>query len=107
MGRGKRGAGTALSREAVGGSGGGAPLGSQRRRRGAGGGAAVVPVANPPPRCVCCGNAARKPFEAACGHSACYSCWLELLGRDGSGNALCPSCHKPVLKRQLQKMFFT
>ena len=22
-------------------------------------------------------------------------------------NALCPSCHKPVLKRQLQKMFFT
>ena len=107
MGRGKRGAGTALSRDAVGGSGGGAPLGSQRRRRGAGGGAAVVPVANPPPRCVCCGNAARKPFEAACGHPACYSCWLELLGRDGSGNALCPSCHKPVLKRQLQKMFFT
>ena len=107
VGRGKRGAGTALSREAVGGSGGGPPLGSQRRRRGAGGGAAVVPVANPPPRCVCCGNAARKPFEAACGHPACYSCWLELLGRDGSGNALCPSCHKPVLKRQLQKMFFT
>ncbi len=105
VGRGKRGAGTALSRDAVGGSGGGA-LGSQRRRGGAGGGA-TVPVANPPPRCVCCGGAARKPFEAACGHPACYSCWLELLGRDGSGNALCPSCHKPVLKRQLQKMFFT
>ena len=81
-------------------------LGSQQRRRGSGGGA-VVPVANPPPRCVCCGNASRKPFEAACRHPACYSCWLELLGRDGSGNALCPSCQKPVLKRQLQKMFFT
>ena len=107
----KRGAGTALSRE-TGGAGGDAraamrgALGSQQRRRGSGGGA-VVPVANPPPRCVCCGNASRKPFEAACRHPACYSCWLELLGRDGSGNALCPSCQKPVLKRQLQKMFFT
>ena len=67
----------------------------------------TLTVANPPPRCVLCGNAARKPFEAACKHPACYSCWLELLGRDGSGNAKCPSCHKPVLKRQLQKMFFT
>ena len=81
-------------------------------------------VAGPPPRCVCCGNAARKPFEAQCRHAACYSCWLELLSSSSSGGGsrgggggggsgsqgagtLCPSCHKPVLKRHLQKLFFT
>lgn len=99
------GAGTALSRDAVGGS---TAMGRhQRDSSSTQQGGRTLTVANPPPRCVLCGNAARKPFEAACKHPACYSCWLELLGRDGSGNAKCPSCHKPVLKRQLQKMFFT
>ena len=100
--------GAGLSRSALGRSAGGG-LG----RGGAGANASVSPrpamsVACPPPRCVLCGNAARKPFEAKCGHPGCYSCWLELLksGEAGAG-AACPSCHKPVLKRQLTKMFFT
>ena len=68
----------------------------------------AMSVACPPPRCVVCGDAARKPFEAKCGHPGCYSCWLELLkSGEGGAGATCPSCHKPVLKRQLTKMFFT
>ena len=68
----------------------------------------AISVACPPPRCVVCGDAARKPFEAKCGHPGCYSCWLELLkSGEGGAGATCPSCHKPVLKRQLTKMFFT
>lgn len=104
-----------LSRGTVGGSGG---LPPQFKSQASSGG---MPVAGPPPGCVCCGNAACKPFEAPCKHVACYSCWLKLLsgraeglgglgrkvgGSQGAGTA-CPSCQKPVLKRQLQKLFFT
>ena len=46
----------------------------------------AMSVACPPPRCVVCGDAARKPFEAKCGHPGCYSCWLELL-KSGEGGA--------------------
>uniref|UniRef100_A0A7S0H0B7 DNA helicase n=1 Tax=Micromonas pusilla TaxID=38833 RepID=A0A7S0H0B7_MICPS len=75
--------------------------------------AASVAVARPPPRCVLCGNACRKPFEAKCGHPACYACWLaHIAGRTGavsgsSSQCACPSCHQPVIKRQLTKVFFT
>ena len=76
---------------------------------------AAVAVARPPPRCVLCGDACRKPFEAKCGHPACYACWLaHIAGRTGSGpgagassQCVCPSCHQPVIKRQLTKVFFT
>ena len=76
---------------------------------------AAVAVARPPPRCVLCGNACRKPFEAKCGHPACYACWLaHIAGRAASGDragaasrCACPSCHQPVIKRQLTKVFFT
>jgi regulator of telomere elongation helicase 1 len=74
----------------------------------------AVAVARPPPRCVLCGNACRKPFEAKCGHPACYACWLaHIAGRTGTGPGgrgspcACPSCHQPVIKRQLTKVFFT
>jgi hypothetical protein len=73
----------------------------------------AVAVARPPPRCVLCGNACRKPFEAKCGHPACYACWLaHIAGRTGavsgsSSQCACPSCHQPVIKRQLTKVFFT
>jgi hypothetical protein len=121
------GGGGGLSRAAVGGRvGGGGGGGGLGRTAAAGTGSGSflsqsqssggMAVAGPPPRCVCCGNAARKPFEARCRHAACYSCWLELLsssggrsfqgGSQGAG-AECPSCHKPVLKRHLQKLFFT
>ena len=75
--------------------------------------AASVAVARPPPRCVLCGNACRKPFEAKCGHPACYACWLaHIAGRTGAvsgslSQCACPSCHQPVIKRQLTKVFFT
>jgi len=75
--------------------------------------AVSVAVARPPPRCVLCGNACRKPFEAKCGHPACYACWLaHIAGRTGAvsgslSQCACPSCHQPVIKRQLTKVFFT
>ena len=102
----------ALSRRGGGFSASGANGGESSSRGEAPGERAAVAVARPPPRCVRCGNAARKPFEARCGHPGCYSCWLELLGeakRAGAGGegAACPSCHQPVLKRQLTKVFFT
>ena len=102
----------ALSRRGGGFSASGANGAGSSSRGEAPGERAAVAVARPPPRCVRCGNAARKPFEARCGHPGCYSCWLELLGeakREGAGGegAACPSCHQPVLKRQLTKVFFT
>ena len=68
-----------------------------------------VPVARPPPRCVLCGNACGKPFNAKCGHCACYGCWLEHFTNCGEKKTetKCPSCHQPVLKKHLNKVFFT
>ena len=44
-----------------------------------------------------------------------YAYWLaHIAGRTGSGpgagassQCVCPSCHQPVIKRQLTKVFFT
>jgi hypothetical protein len=94
-----------LSRAAVGGSVGAGRCGSQSQRSAS---QSAPSVALPPPRCVVCQNACSKPFEAACGHPGCYGCWLGLLSAArGPGAPECPSCHKPVVKRQLSKVFFT
>jgi hypothetical protein len=41
------------------------------------------------------------PHEAACGHTACYACWLKALAQ-----FKCPVCGRGVRKTQLTKKFF-
>jgi hypothetical protein len=43
--------------------------------------------------------------KAACGHMACYSCWLDLLALNLRG-VNCPACGKLVRKAQLAPVPF-
>ena len=43
-----------------------------------------------------------NPWQATCGHAACYVCWMQYLPR----NFKCPVCSRPTRKQQLGRFFF-
>jgi hypothetical protein len=64
--------------------------------------AASTAAAAPPGCCVCSARPADQPFEAPCGHTACWSCWMGVLARSGS----CAACGVAVRRRSLVKRHF-
>lgn len=54
------------------------------------------PAAGMPPCSICGQLPMRAPYEAACGHLACYACWLGALAK-----FKCPTCAKPLRKAAL------
>ena len=43
-----------------------------------------------------------NPWQATCGHAACYACWMQYLPR----HFKCPVCSRPTRKQQLSRLFF-
>ena len=43
-----------------------------------------------------------NPWQATCGHAACYVCWMQHLPR----HFKCPVCSRPTRKQQLSRFFF-
>ena len=53
--------------------------------------------------CPVCHKAAfDNPWQATCGHAACYVCWMQYLPR----HFKCPVCSRPTRKQQLSRFFF-
>lgn len=43
-----------------------------------------------------------NPWQATCGHAACYMCWMQYL----PCHFKCPVCSRPTRKQQLSRFFF-
>ena len=43
-----------------------------------------------------------NPWQATCGHAACYVCWMQYL----PCHFKCPVCSRPTRKQQLSRFFF-
>ena len=65
----------------------------------AAGGGGIKGQQTRPGCCVCKNGIVDAPCEAACGHVACYSCWLKVYK--------CPTCNHVVTKKNLIKKIFT
>jgi len=75
-------------------------------RPGAGvGAAAPAAVVGRQRACVLCSKPMDGPHAAACGHLACYACWMKLLSGAPRG-AQCPKCRKDVRRPQLKVCYF-
>ena len=51
---------------------------------------------------VCACSPMQQPFEAPCGHLACYACWLRQLTQ----HMCCAVCKRQLRKGQLAKRHF-
>jgi hypothetical protein len=66
----------------------------------------LPPAGTPPKPCLVCKKAPMaSAYKAACGHLACYTCWLDLLSTNLRG-VNCPTCGKLVRKAQLAAVPF-
>jgi hypothetical protein len=74
---------------------------------GVGGRASKLPPASTPAKpCQICKKAPMtSAHKSACGHMACYGCWLDLLATNLRG-VTCPTCGKLVRKAQLAVVAF-
>jgi hypothetical protein len=66
----------------------------------------LPPAGTPAKPCLVCKKAPMpSAYKAACGHMACYTCWLDLLATNLRG-VNCPTCGKWVRKAQLAAVPF-